>query len=92
MREPGHPSQLRLQDWAQYGQALKANIEVAAARRTSLRVPVVVNVDLQTHRGLPEPTSGLSEQLLQEAIEATPLPGDGRSPLERLEPEGGLPS
>lgn len=41
--------ELRLQDWAQYGQALKANIE-AAARRTGLRVPVEVNVDLQTHR------------------------------------------
>lgn len=78
--------ELRLQDWAQYGQALKANIEAGAARRRSLRVPEVVNVDLQTYRGDGRASVwGLSEQLLEEAIEATPLPGDARSPLERLE-------
>lgn len=76
--------QLRQQDWTQYGQALKANIE-AAARRTGLRVPVVVNLELETYRRTSlGSTYGLSEQLLEEAIEATPLPGNGRGPLERL--------
>lgn len=79
--------QLRERDWAEYGQALKANVEAAAQRREGLRVPVVVTVDLDTPRSPGEAEGaawGIVEQLRTEAIEATPLPGDGRPPLERL--------
>ena len=78
--------QQRQQDWAQYGAALKANVEAAAARR-GLRVPVVVNVDLETFRDVADQGSdyGLVWQIVIEAREATPLPGNGRLPLERLE-------
>jgi len=81
--------QLRERDWAEYGQTLKANVEAAAQRREGLRVPAVVTVDLDTFRS-PDEAEGtdwdIAEQLRTEAIEATPLPGDGRPPLERLRP------
>jgi hypothetical protein len=67
----------RLQDWAEYGQALKTGIEAAAGRRPGLRVPVVVNLDVETFRADGgDPGSGLEGQLLQEAIMSTPLPGN----------------
>ena len=50
-------------------------------------MPVVVTVDLDTPRSPGEAEGaawGIVEQLRTEAIEATPLPGDGRPPLERL--------
>ncbi len=79
---------MREQDWAAYGQALTANIEAAAARVEGLRVPVVVNVDLDTFRPDQDRDASnrltLARRLLDEAVEATPLPGDGRSPLQRL--------
>lgn len=81
--------QLRKQDWAEYGQTLKANVEAAASRREGLRMPVVVTVDLDIFRSPGEAEStawGIGEQLRIEAIEATPLPGDGRLPLDRLRP------
>lgn len=72
----------RLRDWAEYGQALKTGIEAAARRRPGLRVPVVVNLDVETFRdGSGDPGSGLEGELLQEAIKSTPLPGDTR-PLQ----------
>lgn len=67
----------RLRDWAEYGQALKTGIEAAARRRQGLRVPVVVNLDVETFRvDGGDPSSGLEGQLLQEAIMSTPLPGN----------------
>ncbi|MGL4174315.1 MAG: hypothetical protein ACRCTR_09670 [Actinomycetota bacterium] len=76
----------RLQDWADYGQALRVSIEAAAARRHGLAVPVLVEVNLHDYRhpDRPEPAWDLAEQLLQEAIDATPLPGNGQPPLDRL--------
>lgn len=89
----------RLRDWAEYGQALKTHIEAVASRQQGLRVPVVVNVDVETFRvDGGDRSSGLEGQLLQEAIAATPLPGNtlplqdnpnpsllgGLSPLSRL--------
>lgn len=66
----------RLRDWAEYGAALKTGIEAAARRRQGLRVPVVVNVDLETFRvDGGDRISGLDGQLLEEAIKCTPLPG-----------------
>ncbi len=87
--------QQRQQDWAAYGAALAAHIEAQVARIEGLRVPVVVHVDVD-----PVPTAGppgtwgsgvgesLSERLLNAAVQATPLPGHGRTPLERLEQAG----
>lgn len=67
----------RLQDWAEYGQALKTGIEAAARWRPGLRVPVVVNLDVETFRADGDDrSSGLEGQLLQEAIMSTPLPGN----------------
>lgn len=79
--------QQREADWASYGAALKAAVEAAAARREGLRVPVVVNVDLETFRGDrgDDGWYGLADQLREEGLNAIPLPGDGRPPLSRLE-------
>jgi hypothetical protein len=88
----------RREDWAQYGQALKDHIEAAASRQRGLRVPIVVNLDLDTFRtDGGDRIAGIEGQLLQAAIMATPLPGatqplhdpltatyGGRSPLDRL--------
>lgn len=72
----------RLRDWAEYGRALKTGVEAAAQRRPGLRVPVVVKLDIETFRADGcDPSSGLEGQLLQEAIRATPLPGN-TVPLE----------
>lgn len=81
---------LRLQDYAAYGAALRAHIEDAATRQDGLRVPVVVNVDLETFRQDPEEDGApyrvtAAVRLLDGAVAATPLPGDGRDPLDRLE-------
>lgn len=79
----------RQQDWAAYGQALKSSIEAAAGRRPDLLLPVVVRVDLEYRTSTPDtgggPTDGgIAEQLLGEALAATPLPGDGHPLLQRL--------
>lgn len=79
--------QQREQDWAAYGRALKANVEAAVGRLEGLRVPVVVTVDLTTFRGAGDrggDSWGVAERVLDQALQATPLPGDGRPPLERL--------
>lgn len=79
--------ELRQQDWPAYGEMLKANLE-SIARRKGLRVPVLINIDLDTLRSTRDVDSGwtsnVADQLLAEAINETPLPGDGRPPLERL--------
>lgn len=66
----------REQAWANYGQALKQQIETAAAGRAELRGPVQVVVDLDTLRWPREAAhgDGFAEQLLQEAIAAVPTP------------------
>lgn len=79
--------QQRERDWAAYGEALKAAVEAAAGRLEGLRVSVVVTVDLQTFRRAEDrggDSWGPAERLLDQAIQVTPLPGDGRPPLERL--------
>jgi hypothetical protein len=83
---------LREQDWAAYGQALKANVEAAAARRyPDLPVPVIVTVDLSPVSGTVSGRDGwgwgegIVERLRAEAIETTPLPGAGLAPLQRLD-------
>jgi hypothetical protein len=87
---------LQQDDWASYGQALKANVEAAAARRyPDLPVPLVVTVDLTP--GYPADAAGVDiwgwgivDRLRGEAIEATPLPGGGQLPLRRLGTAGGV--
>ncbi len=88
----------RQQDWAQYGQALKEHIKAAARAQQGLRVPVVVNLDLDSFRtDGGDRSSGIEGELLQAAIMATPPPGttqplqedptslrDAPSPLARL--------
>lgn len=77
----------RLLDWAEYGQALKTGIEAAARRRQGLRVPVVVNLDIETFRAEGgDRSSGLEGQLLQEALMSTPLPGDTVPLQDRPDP------
>jgi hypothetical protein len=80
--------ELQHRDWAEYGQNLAANIRAAADSRDGLRVPVVISVDLTTGgRGTtddPDRPWTVADELLAEAIFATPRPGDGRSPLDRL--------
>jgi hypothetical protein len=79
--------QLRVQDYAAYGQALKASVEAAAGRR-SLPVPVEIVVDLETINPPTRPHAGyltIADDLRDEAVGATPLPGAGRTPLDRLE-------
>lgn len=77
--------QQRIADWADYGQALQTTIETAARRREGLRVPVIVRIDLDTFPSPGgQPYDELAGALQAEAIEATPLPGGGRTPLDRL--------
>ncbi len=68
----------RQRTWAEYGEALRARIEAAAAARPDLRVPVEVVVDLVTLRGPDELTGNgwltIEDELLQAAIEQTPQP------------------
>lgn len=62
--------------WAAYGDALRATIHTAAARRAGPTVPVQVDVDLHTFRSpcaLDQPW-GIAEELLEEAIAAVPVP------------------
>ncbi len=80
----------RLRDWSEYGQELKTQIEAAAGRRQLLRVPVVVLVDVETFRVDAGGYGALQDQLLQEAIANTPLPG-ATEPL-RTSPERPFPS
>jgi hypothetical protein len=84
----GKLEQQKERDWAEYGAALKSAVEAAAAAVQGLRVPVVVHVDLETYR-TQRPSGdglfGMVEQLIEEAMVATPLPGGGRAPLERLQ-------
>lgn len=81
--------QLQIQDWTDYAQKLKTAAEAAAAQLDGLRVPVVVNLALGTCQ-LPADVGhdlswSIAEQLRAAAIHRTPLPGDGRPPLARLE-------
>ena len=83
----------RLSDWTAYGEALRTHIEAVAAR-SELTVPVVVHVDIDTfrpyaeHGGLFEFVT-LGDDWIEEAVLATPLPGNGVEPLQRLEPPAG---
>lgn len=75
--------QERERAWAAYGEALRVHVEAGAAALPGLRVPVQVVVDLVTFRGPGEGDEmqmGVSEQLLQEAIEATPPPPSPGAP------------
>jgi hypothetical protein len=80
--------QQREQDWADYGAALKAAVEQAAAQVDGLRVLVTVNVRLEGSR----PHTVEADEpffvgvLRGTAQEGTPRPGAGRPPLERLQP------
>jgi hypothetical protein len=79
-------------DWATYGQGLAEAVRAAVARRLpGLPVPVEVTVDLTTFRAeRNEPYwPDLEWDLVSEAIAATPLPGGGRPPLERLQDADG---
>jgi hypothetical protein len=84
--------ELQRRDRAEYGQHLAASIH-AAAGRAGLRVPVLVSVDHATEGrgGTADPDRDwtVADELLAEAIFATPLPGGGRSPLERLAEDRG---
>lgn len=83
--------QQRQQDWASYGVALASHIRAHVTQIAGLPLPVVVTVDAALLPALARGTWGsgvgesLPERLLHAAVEATPLPGHGRSPLERLE-------
>jgi hypothetical protein len=84
--------QQRHQDWVAYGAALATHIQAQVTQIEGLHVPVHVHVDVK-----PAPATSqtgtwgsgvgesLPERLLNAAVEATPLPGHGRTPLERLE-------
>lgn len=80
--------QQRERDWAEYGQALKANVEGAAARLPGLRVPVVVTVDLDTFRVAAghqdDIWRGVAVRVLEQAIEATPPFPETAAPHDRL--------
>jgi hypothetical protein len=81
----------RQQDWAAYGAALKTYIEAQVPQVEGLRVPVLVSVDLEAvvaygasgtrGSGWGDP---LADSLLRAAVDATRLPGNGQTPLERL--------
>ena len=83
----------RLADWAWYGGALPAHIEVAAARLVELTVPVVVHVDVDVDVDTFRPTGSarvpnlrtLGDDLVEAAVKATPMPGNGVDRLRRLE-------
>jgi hypothetical protein len=75
------------QDWAAYGEALKAAVLAAAAEVPGLSVPVEVEIDLKTFRFERDDDAvfyGLEQRLLDQAINRTPAPALG-NPLERLE-------
>jgi hypothetical protein len=83
----------RMSDWTAYGEALRNHIEGAAAR-TELTIPVVINVNTDTFRPYAERGScsefvTLGSDWVDEAVLATPLPGNGVEPLERLERPAG---
>jgi len=85
-----HLEQQRRQEWTDYGHALKANLETAAAAIEDLAVPIDIRIDIATYRtDRPyEPDVwGLQDQLLEQAAGATPtpeqLPG---APFQRLGP------
>lgn len=87
--------QQRQQDWVAYGAALATHIQAQVSHIEGLRVPVVVNVDVDPVPATsPTGTWGsgvgesIPERLLNAAVQATPLPGHGRTPLERLEQAG----
>lgn len=81
----------RRQDWAAYGAALASHIQAHVTQIEGLRVPVVVTVDVDLVPAMVSGTWGsgvgesIPERLLHAAVDATPLPGQGRTPLERLE-------
>ncbi|MDQ3383544.1 MAG: hypothetical protein M3519_07160 [Actinomycetota bacterium] len=87
--------QQRRQDWVAFGAALAAHIQAEVRQIEGLRVPVHVNVAVDPVPATsPTGTWGsgagecLPERLLNAAAQATPLPGHGRTPLERLEQAG----
>ena len=78
----------RRREWTDYGAALKAHIEAAAAAIPGLAVPVEVRIDIETYRRGPRSDEewGLEAQLVDQARAATATPdGLPGSPLERLE-------
>lgn len=87
--------QQRRQDWVAYGAALAAHIRAEVTQIEGLRVPVHVDVAVDPVPATsPTGTWGsgvgesIPERLLNAAVQATPLPGHGRTPLERLEQAG----
>lgn len=85
----------RQQDWVAYGAALATHIQAQVTRIEGLRVPVVVHVDVDLVPAAGPPgtwgsgmTESLPERLLHAAVLATPLPGHGSTPLERLDQAG----
>ncbi len=87
--------QQRRQDWAAYGAALATHIQAQVPQIEGLRVPVVVHVDVDLVPAASPPGTwgsgvgeSIPERLLHTAVRATPLPGHGRTPLERLEQDG----
>ena len=84
----------RQQDWIAYGAALATHIHSQVTQIGELPVPVVVNVDVDLVPAMACGTWGsgvgasIPERLLHAAVDATPLLGHGRSPLERLEQAG----
>ncbi|MGD9961881.1 hypothetical protein [Nocardioides sp.] len=79
----------RLQEWAAYGQALKARVEALAAATPGLDVPVQVHVDVDTFRRDSGQREGfwnsLEARLVDAAVMDTPTPEDlPGTPLERL--------
>ncbi len=87
--------QQRRQDWADYGTALATHIQAQVSQIEGLRVPVVVHIDVDLVPAASPPGTwgsgvgeSLPERLLHAAVEATPLPGHGRTLLERLEQAG----
>ena len=85
----------RQQDWVAYGAALATHIQAQVTRIEGLRVPVVVHVDVDLVPAAGPPGTwgsgmgeSLPERLLHAAVLATPLPGHGSTPLERLDQAG----
>lgn len=88
--------QQRQHDWAAYSTALKTYIGAQVPQIEGLRVPLLVTIDSEAvsvnsasgtwGSGLGEP---LADRLLNAAIDATPPPGKGKSPLKRLTDHAG---